>query len=486
MPQQAPAQIKKLHDTTKECLFAINNLGADTTNWDPLIVFILSQKLDVDTHKDYVDSLKNPRELPVLEEFLEFLENKFISLESARRKGESPKSNISQETDKKQQLNIKSQSASSHNNNYQPKKFINYSQKPATNAYSKCPLCNSNHGLFFCSKFLSLNAINKRNMIASHDICKNCLYKHFGNPCKSEKSCRRCGEQHNTLLHEAFVQGGESTNNATPSTSLRQNTYPLTKSGSNNHVSQKVYSEVLLATAMVKVQNNDGTYITMRCLIDQGSQSCLVTERAAQLLKLPRQRCKSVIYGVGTKENNCKGVINISILSMVSDYSFDTEVYIMKDLINNLPSNSFPKPLWSHLENIQLADPQFYISRPVDILLGADVFAEIILGGVIREDNILPIAQQTRLGWILSGNVKSFQCNVIINNTDDMQRFWHMEDISEDSEISEEDQECIQYYQATTQRNKEGRYIVRLPLKSEIYQGLGESKYKCIAQFKQL
>lgn len=485
MPHQAPAQIKKLHDTTKECLFAINNLGADTTNWDPLIVFILSQKLDVDTHKDYVDSLKNPRDIPVLEEFLEFLENKFISLESARRKNESPKSNINQETDKKQQQNIKSQPTSTYNNNYTPKKFINYSQKPANNINQKCPLCNIDHGLFFCNKFLSLNASNKRNMIIKHDICKNCLYKHYGKPCKSEKSCRRCGEQHNTLLHEAFSHAGDSTNNATPGTS-GQNTYELTKSGSNNHVSQKVYSEVLLATAILKVQKYDGTYINMRALIDQGSQSSLITERAAQLLKLPRQKCNSVIFGVGTKENNCKGIINIRCLSMVNDYTFDTEVSIMRNLINNLPNNSFPKPLWSHLENIQLADPQFYISRPVDLLLGADVFAGIILGGVIREDNILPIAQQTRLGWILSGNVKSFQCNVIINNTDEMQRFWQVEDISEDSEISEEDQDCIKYYQETTQRNQEGRYIVRLPLKSEIYQMLGESKQKSIAQFKQL
>ncbi|XP_072933674.1 uncharacterized protein [Epargyreus clarus] len=98
----------------------------------------------------------------------------------------------------------------------------------------------------------------------------------------------------------------------------------------------------------------------------------------------------------------------------------------------------------------------------------------------------LPTAQQTQLGWILSGNVKTFQCNVVINNLEEIQRFWEIEDIADSSELSLEDEHCLNFYQDTTARRKDGRYEVRLPLKPGYEEKLGESKPKAIAQFYQL
>ncbi|CAK1602041.1 unnamed protein product [Parnassius mnemosyne] len=87
VPHQASVtNIKKIHDTTQECLNAIKNLGIDISTWDPIIVYLLTQKLDNETHHDYVQSLKCPRELPKLQEFLKFLEQTFTSMESGRRK----------------------------------------------------------------------------------------------------------------------------------------------------------------------------------------------------------------------------------------------------------------------------------------------------------------------------------------------------------------------------------------------------------------
>ncbi|KAI5638404.1 hypothetical protein NE865_09038 [Phthorimaea operculella] len=92
MQYQSAASIKKIHDTANECLHAIKNLGVDTSSWDPILVHLITQKLDADSHNDYLESLKAPRELPILSELLEYLESKFTSLESSRRKLEAPKS----------------------------------------------------------------------------------------------------------------------------------------------------------------------------------------------------------------------------------------------------------------------------------------------------------------------------------------------------------------------------------------------------------
>jgi hypothetical protein len=256
-------------------------------------------------------------------------------------------------------------------------------------------------------------------------------------------------------------------------------------STSNSHASMEDISETLLATAQVKVKTHNGSEIVLRALIDQGSQVSLITENAAQILELPRQKCKGVIFGVGARES--KGAITITCTSTLSYHTFTSEVYIMRNLINHLPNRSFTKSsTWTHLEGLQLADPDFNVSRPVDILFGADIYSNIILGGIIKGDETHPIAQQSLLGWILCGNMRSYQCNVILNNLDEISRFWTIEDIAESSQMSTEDQKCIQQYQATTKRQDNGRYIVRLPLHPDIDERLGESRKKAYAQFLQL
>lgn len=91
---QSANHIKRIYDTSNECLNAIKNIGADIKTWDPLLVHLLSQKLDSETYYEYTKSMKQPRELPNLKEFLDFLESKFTSLESSTRKQDGTRSNV--------------------------------------------------------------------------------------------------------------------------------------------------------------------------------------------------------------------------------------------------------------------------------------------------------------------------------------------------------------------------------------------------------
>ncbi|XP_063832771.1 uncharacterized protein LOC135081918 [Ostrinia nubilalis] len=45
-----------------------------------------------------------------------------------------------------------------------------------------------------------------------------------------------------------------------------------------------------------------------------------------------------------------------------------------------------------------------------------------------------------------------------IENIDEIQKFWEIEEVAEQSELSSEDQQCIDFYQSTTQRREDGRY----------------------------
>lgn len=74
---------------------------------------------------------------------------------------------------------------------------------------------------------------------------------------------------------------------------------------------------------------------------------------------------------------------------------------------------------------------------------------------------------------------------MVLNNIEEIQKFWEIEDISENSTFSTEESECVDFYKSTTTRLNDGRYQVRLLLKSNTDQ-LGQSKHKAIAQFRQL
>lgn len=67
--------------------------------------------------------------------------------------------------------------------------------------------------------------------------------------------------------------------------------------------------------------------------------------------------------------------------------------------------------------NMQLADPKFYSSNQIDLLIGADKFWELLNDGLIRLSNG-PYLHNTKLGWVVSGivhkkdmRVNRVQCN---------------------------------------------------------------------------
>ncbi|XP_047988411.1 uncharacterized protein LOC125228017 [Leguminivora glycinivorella] len=473
MQQQSYQQIKRLHDTTNECLNAIRNLGVDIVSWDPLIVHILSQKLDPESHTEYVESLKNPRDLPTLKDFLDFLEMKFTSYEASRRKLDTPKTSHQSEAPRKPYyksfMGIKDSSLSQNKSNDVKSSY--YQRK-------HCPVCNKNHGIFNCETFQSTRPESKRSNIARLNLCKNCLYNHYDKECFSTSRCRTCHERHNTLVHDAYSQKQETSD-------------PLNKRKTVASITQECRKniEVLLPTALIKVRAVDGKYHTLRAFIDPGAQMSLITEAAAQLLQIPRESCDDTMYGLGINGNSCNGVINVTLSSLHCDFQFDAELFIMNKLTLPLPNQTFVKPDLSYLRGLPLADPDYNISRQIDIILGTEIYAKFVQNGTIVKDDDLPVAQKTKLGYIINGKVPlpSYQqCCTIVNNMSDISRFWTIEDINETSNLSSEDQHCVDFYRETTFRQEDGRYVVRLPLKPEKEDALGYSKNIAIAQFRQL
>ncbi|XP_037929905.1 uncharacterized protein LOC119664503 [Teleopsis dalmanni] len=172
------AAVKNLHDTTKECLLALNHLGVQTTFWDPILLQVLIKKLDQAMLIRYEQSLAKIKEIQNIQEFLAFLELQFQLMEVVEQKD-------------KVAIKIKA------NRNNSVSSAVTVSK-----GNNNCKLCNvDRHPLYHCRKFLQFSPSQRLDWVKNQQLCFNCFRNDYVvNKCSS-RSCTKCNKKHNTLLH---------------------------------------------------------------------------------------------------------------------------------------------------------------------------------------------------------------------------------------------------------------------------------------------
>ena len=74
-----------------------------------------------------------------------------------------------------------------------------------------CPLCNGQHALVKCSKFLKNSVDERSEFIRSKALCFGCFKSgHMSSGCRNRSICKECGRRHHTLLHGVKPKSTES------------------------------------------------------------------------------------------------------------------------------------------------------------------------------------------------------------------------------------------------------------------------------------
>ncbi|GFT16781.1 integrase catalytic domain-containing protein [Trichonephila clavipes] len=151
--------------------------------------------------------------------------------------------------------------------------------------------------------------------------------------------------------------------------------------------------------------------------------------------------------------------------------------------------------------NIDLADKDFGIPGEIDMLIGCELFFELLRPNKFRSPCEKWLFQETVFGYIVVGSFDKFEeksyCGLAINaeiNSDNLnqqlQAFWEIEKVEEASldhslENSLEEEIWETQYQNTHYRTEEGRYVVQLLLKKDPY-CLGSSRFLAEVRLNQL
>lgn len=164
---------------------------------------------------------------------------------------------------------------------------------------------------------------------------------------------------------------------------------------------------------------------------------------------------------------------------------------VLPRITSNLILYSFQYNSIDIPKQIVLADPDFNISSKIDMLIGSELFWQIILPDrqIINKNQL--IYQETKLGWVVSGSIPISislfvtTCHLETDNhtNDNLTRFWQIEEIVPNKPImSNEELECEKHFTQTTSRDSTSRFIVKIPFNNLLNQ-LGDSRELTLRRF---
>lgn len=471
-------ELRNIYDNILKNLRALKSLGEQTDSWDRLIIYIISNKFDNVTRRDW-ESYQYRGELPDMADLNSFLKAKCEILEKLEM----------------------TKTEKHRGNSHVPFKRHNISNSFATTERNiSCFYCKQNHMIYKCDSFLSLSVEDKIAKVKELKLCLNCLRsKHFAWNCKAQK-CFKCKKSHNTLLHletsiSNSIENATGVNNSGVDTQAVNHTKP--DSSSVICISECAVadtSHVLLSTAIIQVKNSENKYVTCRALLDSGSQSHFISGNMCKQLGLKPTKINHLIKGVGQTLTNIGNKVKISFKSCYSNFAQDVDCLILPKITDKLPMMTFKENYLNIPKGLQLADPTFNVSADIDILLGSAIFWSILCTGQEKLGQNLPVLQNTYLGWVIAGNLSltsnnlSFSylsTNYLENSIDKiLVKFWELEEVDNNKSIlSSEEEYCETYFSDTTTRNKDGRFIVKIPFKNSVKE-LGSSREIALHRFE--
>uniref|UniRef100_A0A1B0D849 DUF5641 domain-containing protein n=1 Tax=Phlebotomus papatasi TaxID=29031 RepID=A0A1B0D849_PHLPP len=483
MPRMSSSGAQAIQEITNvftECTMALDAM--DVSQKDPWLIQYTLDRLDSESRVLW--GRQCGTEVPTVNAFIKFLDQRCKDVKNSSSSSNKPSSNTSQNSRPNKPQLPKRQATALTN---------------SANA-SSCRCCSeSSHPLYKCPKFLNQTPGERFETVKTLSLCRNCFATHLTHSCTYHK-CRKCQGRHNILLHDKYAS--DSSNRTDPASSSA-NSASNSGSPSSNHTSDSsavvavcassesdhsdLPPRVFLATALVNILTANGEMIPCRIILDGGAQVNIMTSDLAQRLNLPRFASRLSIAGVNSTRSRARFYVNATILSRTSDTQFTLKCFVLPSVAGNIPNWPVDTSMLHIPHEVALADPDWAVQRPVDLLICGNHYWASWLTDSIRLGPGLPILKETVFGHVVVGEQEpipppesfAFTATALDQS---IRRFWEIEDASEPTSGTDDQIAAENHFASTHQRNEDGRFIVQLPFREDPHV-LGESRPLAIRQF---
>ncbi|RVE41994.1 hypothetical protein evm_013355 [Chilo suppressalis] len=477
----SPFDFRRTLDLFNENLNILKGLNLPTDNWDFILCYLILSKLDTKTRCAF-EQLNSTMELPSYQDLKSFLYAKCEALvrDTHFSSNDYNKPRCSEKVQPTKVNSFASRNKSTSvflSNSSHSSKQLQSSNvtKSNSNALSQssahpivtCSFCSENHSVNLCHKFAQTPVSERIEFVKSHRLCFNCLRpSHTVSDCKSIFRCQKCRHRHHTLLHEdvsvVSSENQSNNNNQTPN-----QVRVLTSLGDG--------SVVLLSTAYIQIRDQSGIFQNFRALIDSGSQAHFITERALHRLGITHTSRSRQVRGLGQSTASVTGNVDLQICANGKPL-FTINALTLPHICGKMPSVHLDQASWHHVRNLPLADPTCHKPGPIDLLLGAEVFASLLLPGRVDGGPKQPSALNSVFGWLLVGSVgckdeevRSFFINKNDVLYEEVQKLWELDSFNfvNSKHLTPEEDKCENIFANTHSRDSTYRYVVTLPFKDE-------------------
>ncbi|KFM77752.1 hypothetical protein X975_01402, partial [Stegodyphus mimosarum] len=355
----------------------------------------------------------------------------------------------------------------------------------------KCNLCKNNetHTLNSCPQFKKLSVPERVEVVKINKVCFKCL-----SPKCSARNCTArdcfCGKPHNKLIHFSrqnknkpdlrtpsnvlelqTASGNQIGENAFPPLSMQNS--DINKSVVASNFERANAKNVLLSTVRTMIKNQSSQWEEVRCILDSGSQTCLLSQQCVNRLGLKSEKINTLISCLNDSSMVVKGRVTTTIANKNRSFEKEINFLVVKKITDLIPHQVLNVNI-EVSDLVPLADLSFNIPGKIDMLLGAEIFYELLRPGQIYAQNSKLLLQNTVFGYVASGSVDQvnetkIHCGFIqeedLNKT--LKNFWEIESVDLELIKGKENSICEEHFVRTHWRNEEGRYVVTMPLKDD-------------------
>ncbi|XP_054715273.1 uncharacterized protein LOC129224750 [Uloborus diversus] len=202
-----------------------------------------------------------------------------------------------------------------------------------------------------------------------------------------------------------------------------------------------------------------------------GSEICACTQEVADLLKLKSRSVNFLITGLNGAGLKVTKEINVIISNKSKSFQKTIKMLVIPKITDLTPSKHLDISNLKLPQLLMYANPNFFKPQRAQVLLGDNVFYELLRTGQIKVKDSSVILQNSVFGWIATGTLnyrenRNFKCYVVEDKTEAaLKQFWTLESfgIKDDSKRSDEDA-ALEVFNKTVRYNNE-RYEVSFPWK---------------------
>ncbi|GFX55394.1 integrase catalytic domain-containing protein [Trichonephila clavipes] len=165
-------------------------------------------------------------------------------------------------------------------------------------------------------------------------------------------------------------------------------------------------NKCFLSTALILVKDKYSERQTFRALLDSGSETCLISNECANKLRLKTERINTLISCLNDASMVVNGCVKVAISNQNKSFERELDMLVVKKITDFIPQKALE--INSDFSNfVELADSNFNVPGKIDLLLGANIFYELLKPERIKIKGSQLLLVNSVFGYIVTGNLDS-------------------------------------------------------------------------------